>query len=99
MARTDGSAAEPLKGGGQRRRLPPTFSGALPRFGRVRRVGRGGVVAAVLAIAAALSAAPACAATYHAADGASLQSAVASADAGSGASTIELSAGVFLPTS
>jgi hypothetical protein len=39
------------------------------------------------------------AATYHARDGASLQAAVASADAGSGPSTIELSAGAFLPTS
>jgi hypothetical protein len=42
---------------------------------------------------------PAFAATYHARDGASLQAAVASADAGSGPSTIELSAGVFLPAS
>jgi hypothetical protein len=42
---------------------------------------------------------PAFAATYHARDGASLQAAVAGADAGSGPSTIELAAGALLPTS
>jgi hypothetical protein len=71
----------------------------MSRFGRLRRVRRGGFVAVAGVLGAALSAAPAYSATYHAADGASLQSAVASADASSGASTIELSAGVFLPTS
>jgi hypothetical protein len=42
---------------------------------------------------------PAFAATYHARDGASLQAAVASADAASGPSTIELTGGAFLPSS
>jgi hypothetical protein len=42
---------------------------------------------------------PVAAATYHARDGASLQAAVASANAAPGSSTIELSAGTFLPTS
>jgi hypothetical protein len=37
--------------------------------------------------------------TYHAGDGASLQAAVAKADASSGSSTIDVTAGAFLPTS
>jgi hypothetical protein len=42
---------------------------------------------------------PACASTYHAADGASLAAAVARADANTGSSTIDLSAGTFVPRS
>jgi hypothetical protein len=48
---------------------------------------------------AAWSAGAASAATYHAHDGASLQAAVADADASSPSSTIELTGGVFQPTS
>jgi hypothetical protein len=64
---------------------------------RLHRWGRFTAITGTLAVLA--SAGQAHAATYHADNGASLQDAVASADAGSGPSTIDLSAGVFLPTS
>jgi hypothetical protein len=64
---------------------------------------RVGVVAGVIALTAVLasvtSVGAASAATYHAHDGASLQAAVANADASSGSSMIELAGGVFQPTS
>jgi hypothetical protein len=91
---------DPLSGGSRHRRLPPTFAGRV--FHRPRRgclIQRAGVTTAIAAVALIAFVARAAAATYHARNGAQLQAAVAGADAGSGASTIELSGGVFLPTS
>jgi hypothetical protein len=57
------------------------------------------VISATVVLVVGASAGSASASTYHAHDGASLQAAVAGADAASGASTIDLTAGAFLPTS
>jgi len=98
-------------GGSRLSRLPPAFSGktlgldaAFPGSGW--RVGHGRclfrlieVIAIAAALAVVASAERAYAATYHAEDGASLQAAVASANASSGSSTIELGSGAFLPAS
>jgi len=92
---------DPLSGGGRPSRLPRAFKeravGAVRRGWRLGRCARTTVTAAAVLLAA--SVAPAGAATYRAHDGASLQAAVAGADASSGASTIELSSGSYLPTS
>jgi hypothetical protein len=75
---------DPLKRGSRPSRLPPVFPTS--------------AIALASALVGIACAAPASAATYRAHDGASLRAAVASADAGSGSSTIELTGGVFLPT-
>src|SRR5262245_56962598 len=87
-------------GGSRPRRLPPILSARDP----VREGGRKRRVALLCAIAsgpAALLGLPggAAAATFSARDGATLQAAVASAEASGGSSTIELRAGTFLPAS
>jgi hypothetical protein len=64
-----------------------------------RRVGTVAASAALVGLLLTTLTAPAAAATYHAHDGTSLQAAVTSADASSGPSTIELSAGTFVPAS
>jgi hypothetical protein len=56
-------------------------------------------VAVVTALVVLLAAWPAAGATYHASDGATLQAALAKANASPGPSTIELSAGIYAPTS
>ncbi len=91
---------DPLNGGGRLCRLPPVLSvrasGLRPVSG-IRRCCR--LAAATGALLLAGSVGVASAGSYRAHDGASLQAAVADADAGSGTSTIELAAGTFLPTS
>ena len=99
MARRQTSAMDPLRGGSRLGRLPPRLAGkALGLRCGPRLLGCVQVIVLTGAMTVAAPAA-ASAATYHAGDTASLQAAVASADAGSGASTIELSGGEFLPTS
>jgi len=90
-----------LSGGSRPSRLPRAFKeravGAVRRKWRVSQCAWLTVTAAVALLGASVAAAGA--ATYRARDGASLQAAVAGADASSGASTIELSSGSYLPTS
>ena len=92
---------DPLRGGSRPSRLPPAFAGravgAVRRAWCLSRCARMTVTGALLLLAA--SVAPAGAATYRAHDGTSLEAAVASADASSAASTIELTAGTYLSTS
>jgi hypothetical protein len=62
-----------------------------------RLLARAGGAALTVGVLVLLAGRPALAGTYHAGDGESLTAAVASADATSGASTIELSPGTYLP--
>jgi Right handed beta helix region len=96
MARRQVSAKQALDGGSRVNRLPPLVVRKAAGFGRGRCV-----VLLVVTSASAIAAfaGPASASTYHASDGASLAAAVASADANAGSSTIDLSAGTFLPKS
>ncbi len=94
-----------LKGGSRPSRLPPFFSRGRERIGIgvkrwPRRCGHALVADAVVCVGAvALACGPAFGASYRVHDGASLQAAVARADASGSPSRIELTAGVFLPTS
>jgi hypothetical protein len=100
MARRQGSAKHALGGGSRVNRLPPLVVGKAVGVGRRRCRGRCVVLIAVTSASAITAfAGPACASTYHATDGASLAAAVASANANTGSSTIELSAGTFVPRS
>jgi len=91
---------DPLSGGSRLSRLPPVFAGsAAVAACRAFLCRRAGVAALTATLAVVTGGGAASAATYHAHDGTSLQAAVASADASSAASTIELSSGEFLPTS
>lgn len=93
-----------LSGGGWPSRLPPCFARKALLAGKTLCLGRGPrrrcihLIALMGAVTVAVPTA-ASAATYHAGDTASLQAALASANASSGASTIELTGGEFLPTS
>jgi hypothetical protein len=95
------SAMDSLSGGSRLGRLPLLLVKKAFGVGRGTRLWRwAGVVAAASSVAMVVEpVVPASAATYRARDGASLQAALASADASSGPSTIELNAGAFLPTS
>src|SRR5271155_1521532 len=94
------SASDRWSGGGRRSRPPLAVAEKTSELTRRCLLWRSvGLILLTSALAQAGLVGPASAATYRASDGASLQAAVASTDASSAASTIELAGAAFRPTS
>ena len=100
MTRRQSTAIHLLSGGSRVSRLPPALVGRTSGVGRRFCPWRSvAPIAVASALAVAACAGQASATTYRAGDGDSLQAAVASANASSAPSTIELTGAAFRPTS